>query len=265
MKKAFPSMRAIVVSKELLADIENTISCRLGSCDYNVEYICELTDSSARHYKSLKELESCDNSLERSIKSLTMNASSRDNFSLSLVFAKACLEDLDEVYHGLDFPTPVNVRDLIDGTQEWINDLREDVTYQIRKHSRGDWYSFLSHAGVLFTAMLTVIFARVLFCYFGLPQTYSIPVLGIVNQHFDTTTFLGKFLPYVQLYFCALILAMILRNPIKRLFPRIKFILGDNQDTELRRKELVVRIAWDIVIVILVDLFILFLQTKIFG
>lgn len=265
MKKAFPAMRAIVVSKELLADIEGAVSYRLGSSDFNVEYICKAKGIPDRHYQSLKELENCDNSLERSVESLTMKASSGDDFDLRIVFGKALLEDLCEDFNGIDFSTPVNVHGHICGTQEWIDDLRTDVTYQIRKHSRGDWYSFLSHAGVLFTAILTVIFARILFHNFGLPQTYSIPSMGIVNQPFDTTTFWGNFLPYAQLSLCALTLAMILRGPVKRLFPRIKFILGDNQGTEQRRKELIVRIAWDVVIVILVDLFILFLQTTVFG
>ena len=265
MYKQFRSMRSIVISIALLTDIEKAISKRLKSTKYQIDYICEYNGMHDRSFGSNQDLKDCDNSLERSIKRLVMKVSVKEGLSMTLVFGKLTLTDLNSGYSSIPLPTPVNVYGEIQGASKDANDLWNDIDYQVRRHSKNIWYSLLSNAGVLFTLILTVILAKVYHHYFGPVQTSSIPILGIADKPIDGSTFWGSFWQYTQLYIWALASALCFRDIIKQLFSRVQFILGDNRDAVKRKQNLIERIIWDIIIAIVVGIVGAFIQAYIFG
>lgn len=257
------SMRSIVVSDSLLSDIETVVSKHLHGAHYKICYICESKDKQERRYASLANLENCDNSLERSITKLVMQISADSTFSMCLVFGKLRTEDAYPWLNIECLPTPVNVYAEICGTKETVEELKADIDYQIRRYSKNNTHSFCAYAGVLFTLMLTVVMAKVYYRLFGLPQTYSIPLLGIANRPF-TNSFWGHFCQYAQAYIFAFAAAFSIRYPIKKLFHRVQFLLGDVQEAERRKQTLIEKIFWGIVVAIAINIFMLLLQSYLF-
>lgn len=258
------SMRSIVVSTSLLSDIESTVSKHLHGVEYKIQYTCTSEDKQERHYTSLAEMGKCDNSLERSIIKLVMQISADKDISMRLVFGKLFTEDAYP-FLGLEgLPTPVNVFAEISGAKETVEAIKADIDYQIRRYSKNNIHSFCSYAGVLFTLMLTVIMAQVYYRLFGLPQTFSVPVLGIADRPFPNS-FWGHFCQYAQTYLFAFWAAISIRNPIKRLFQRVRFLLGDAQEADRRKQTLKEKIFWDIVVAVVINIFMLYLQSYLFG
>ena len=257
------STRSIVVSANLLSDIEAVISKHLRGVDYKIQYICRTKDKKERHY-ALVDLEKCDNSLDRSITKIVMQVFTDNDISVRLVFGKLCTE---EVYPSLGLegiPTPVNVYAEISGAKEKVEAIKADIDYQIRRYSKNNIHSFCAYAGVLFTLMLTVIMAKVYYFLFGLPQTFSIPILGIENRPF-ADSFWGHFCQYAQTYLFALGAAISIRYPITKLFHRVQFPFGDIQEAERRKQTLKEKIFWGVVVSLAINIFMLYLQSYLFG
>lgn len=258
------SMRSIVVSTSLLSDIETTVSKHLQGASYEVQYTCTSKDKQEGHYTSFAEMGKCDNSLERSIIKLFMHISADKDISMRLVFGKLCTEDAYS-WLGLEgIPTPVNVFAEISGTKETVEAIKTDIDYQIRRYSKNNIHSFCSYAGVLFTLMLTVIMAKVYYRLFGLPQTFSVPIFGIANRPF-ADSFWGHFCQYAQTYLFAFGAAISIRSPIKKLFQRVQFLLGDVQASERRKQTLKEKIFWGVIVAIAINIFMLYLQAYLFG
>lgn len=256
------SMRSIVVSANLLSDIEAVISKHLHGADYKIQYICRTKDKKERHY-TLVELEKCDNSLERTITKFVMQVSTDNDIPVRIVFGKLCTED---VYPSLGLegiPTPVNVYAEISGAKEKVEAIKADIDYQIRRYSKNNIHSFCACAGVLFTLILTVIMAKVYYHLFGLPQIFSIPILGIQNRPF-ADSFWGHFCQYAQTYLFALGAAISIRYPITKLFHRVQFLFGDIQEAERRKQTLKEKFFWSVVVSVAINIFMLYIRAYLF-
>ncbi len=258
------SMRSIVVSASLLSDIETVVSKHLHGVTYNIQYFCKSIDKQERRYASIADLENCDNSLERSITKLVMQISADNNISIRLVFGKLYTEDAYPSLGLESISTPVNAYVEINGTEETVAAITTDIGYQIRRHSKNIIHSFCSYAGILFTLMLTVIMSKVYYRLFGLPQAYSIPILGIANRPF-ADSFWGHFCQYAQTYMFALGAAFSIRYPIKKLFHRVEFLFGDVQELVRRRKTTKDKIFWGIIVATAINIFMLYLQSNFLG
>lgn len=258
------SMRSIVISTSLLFDIESVVSKHLQGASCEVQYTCTSKDKQERHYTSLAEMGKCDNSLERSIIKLVMQISADKDISMRLVFGKLFTEDAYP-FLGLEgLSTPVNVFAEISGRKETVEAIKADIDYQIRRYSKNNIHSFCSYAGVLFTLMLTVIMAKVYYCLFGLPQTFSVPILGIVDRPL-ADSFWGHFCQYAKTYLFAFGAAISIRSPIKKLFQRVQFLLGDVQASERRKQTLKEKIFWGVIVAIVINICMLYLQSYLFG
>ena len=258
------SMRSIVVSASLLSDIEFAVSKHLHEVDYKIQYTYTSKDKQERHYNSLAEMGKCDNSLERSIIKLVMQISADKDISMRLVFGELFTEDAYPLLGLEGIPTPVNVCAEISGTKETVEAIKADIGYQIRRYSKNNIHSFCSYVGVLFTLMLTVIMDKVYYRLFGLPQTFSVPILGIVDHPF-ADSFWGHFCQYAKTYLFAFGAAISIRTPIKKLFQRIQFLLGDVQEAERRKQTLKEKIFWGVIVAIVINICMLYLQAYLFG
>lgn len=263
--RKFRSMRSIIISMELFEHLEGLIAQKLKLEQYQVEYICQSKRISDRCYESLDALKNCNNSLERAIETLVMKVSAGDDISFCLIFGKIKYDELTVALEGLDFATPYTVYGHIKGKEEYVSKIYDDINYQINRCARSRLYSFISHAGVLFTLMMTLILFRLYYLHFGLPQTYSVPILGIADKPFDTTTFLGNFSQHAQLYKFAFYAAVCMRFPIKCLFPRTQIILGDNVDQEQRKRNFKEKFVWNIIVVFMINIVVMFVQWYLFS
>lgn len=257
------STRSVVVSTNLLSDIETAVSKHLHGVDYKIQYICRTKDKKERYY-ALVDLEKCDNSLDRSITKIVMQISADNDISVRLVFGKLCTEDAYPLLRLEGIPTPVNVYAEISGAKEKVEAIKADIDYQIRRYSKNNIYSFCAYAGVIFTLILTVIMAKAYCQLFGLPQTYSVPILGIENRPF-ADSFWGHFCQYAQTYMFALGAAISIRYPITKLFCRVQFLFGDMQEAERRKQTLKENFFWGVVVSVAINIFMLYLQSYLFG
>ncbi len=246
MGKLLWSMRSVIVTKELLEKIEKCISRNLGSEAYEISYLCKAVDGSEHCFSSAQEMDDCDNSLKRAFKSMKISVNSELLDECWIIFERLVIMDV--------FATPITVFGRISSEQKDISDLYNDIKYQIDRYSRGRLYSFLSNAGISFTLPLIIMLARIYVQFFGMPTTYSIPLFGIADAPLDPSTFWGKVIPYAKVYVVAILIAFALRNLITTLFPRLQFIIGDNQSVVQRKRTLTERIIWDVIIVIAVSI-----------
>lgn len=258
------SKRSVVVSANLLSDIETVISKHLQGIGYKIQYICRSKGKQERHYSSLVDLERCDNSLERTITKFVIEVSTDNDTLVRLVFGKLCTEDAYPLLGLEGMPTPVNVYAEISGTTETVEAIKADIDYQIHRYSKNNIYSFCAYAGVLFTLILTAIMAKVYYRLFGLPQTFSIPIFGIENHPF-VNSFWGHFCQYAQTYIFALGAAIPIRYAITILFHRVQFPFGDIQEAEQRKQTLKEKFFWSVVVSVAISIFTLYLQTYLFG
>ncbi len=267
--KSFPkveqirSMHSIVVTPNLLADLEKAIKKNVPNDSCQIRYTCRYKKKADAYFNSIQELDGCDNSLDRTIKTLVMEVSAGKDFSTELTFGKATLEDLDYAFYDLSVPTPVNVLGYVKGKEIQIAKLKADIIYQIRRHSHKSLYSFFSYAGILFTVLLTVgLFAGYRYLW-GIPETYSIPIMNIVDKPYNSATFWGKVMPYAKLWLSVFGFAICLGDLVRQIFPRVQFIIGDNQDAVQRKRTTKERILWDILFAFILNLVILFIEYNI--
>jgi len=258
------SMRSIVISTSLLSDIVAVISMHLHGVDCKTQYVCISKGKREQSYTSLEDLEKCDNSLDRSITKLIVQVSADNDNLVCMTFGKLCIEDTYPLLRLEGIPTPANVYAEISGTTETVEAIKEDIDYQIRRYSKNNIYSFCAYAGVLFTLILTVIMAKVYYLLFGLPQIFSIPILGIQNRPF-ADSFWGHFCQYAQTYLFALGAAISIRYPITKLFCRVQFLFGDMQETERRKQALKEKFFWSVVVSVAINIFMLYIQACLFG
>lgn len=257
------SKHAIVVTPNLLADLEKVIKKSSPNDSCQIRYTCKYKKKADAYFNSIQELDGCDNSLDRTIETLVMEVSAGTDFSAELTFGKASMEDLDYAYHDLPFPTPINVHGYVKGKEKQVAKLKADIIYQIRRHSHKSLYNFFSYAGILFTVLLTVgLFAGYRYLW-GIPKTYSIPIMNIVDNLYNSATFWGRVMPYAKLWLTVFGLAICIGDFFRQVFPRVQFILGDNQDAVQRKRTTKDRILWDIVIAFLLNLAILLIEHNI--
>ena len=267
--KSFPkveqicSMHSIVVTPNLLADLEKAIKKNIPNDSCQIRYICKYKKKADAYFNSIQELDGCDNSLDRTIKTLVMEVSAGKDFSAELTFGMATLEDLDYAYYDLSVPTPVNVHGYVKGKEKQIAKLKADIIYQIRRHSRKSLYSFFSYAGVLFTILLTIGLYVGYRYLWGIPKTYSIPIMNIVDKPYNSAALWGKIMPYTKLWLTVFGLAICIGDFFRQIFPRVQFILGDNRDAVKRKRTTKDRILWDILFAFILNLAILFIEHNI--
>lgn len=264
--KSFPkveqirSMHSIVVTPNLLADLEKVIKKSIPNDSCQIRYTCKYKKKADAHFNSIQELDGCDNSLDRTINYLVMEVSAGKDFSAEITFGKATLEDLNCACCNLHLPTPVNVYGYVKGKEKQVAQLKANIDYQLQRYSHKAIHSFLSNAGVLCILILSTGLFWGYYHFFGVPTTYSIPLLGIAHRPFSTTTFWGRIWPTFQLFLYAFLSALCLRGTIQRLFPRVRFVMGDNQEDMQHRRMIKEHIFLEVTINIIVQLLISLFQ-----
>lgn len=255
-------MHAIIVTPNLLSDLEKAIKKNIPNNSCQIRYICRYKKK-VDYVNSIQELDGCDNSLDRTINTLVMKVSAGKDFSAELIFGKATMKDLDRAYYNLSVPTPINVHGYVKGKEKQIIRLKEDILYQIRRYSHKSLYSFFSYAGALFMILLTIGLFIGYRHLWGIPETYSIPIMNIIDKPYNSATFWGRVMPYAKLWFFVLCFAICLGDLVRQIFPRVQFIMGDNQDAAQRKRTAKNRILWDIVFAFLLNLVILLIEHNI--
>ena len=149
------------------------------------------------------------------------------------------------------------------GEEKQIAKIKADIIYQIRRYSHKSLYSFFSYAGVLFTVLLTIGLYVGYRYLWGIPKTYSIPIMNIVDKPYNSATVWGKVMPYAKLWLSVFGFAICIGDLVRQIFPRVQFILGDNQDAVQRKRTTKDRILWDIVFAFILNLVILFIEHNI--
>lgn len=254
------SMNAIVVTPSLLSDLEKVIKKNIPNHSCQIRYTCRYKKRADVFFDSIQELNTCDNSLNRTIETLVMEASIEKDFAVELTFGKATLEDLNSAFYDLPAPTPVNVYGYVKGSEKQAAKLKADIVYQIRRYSHKSLYSFFSYAGVLFTALLAIGLFMGYRYLWGIPETYSIPILNIVDRPYNSATFWGKVMPYAKLWLSVFCCAICLGDLSGQFFPRVQFVIGDSQDAIQRKRTTKDRILWDIIIAFLLNIAILLIE-----
>ena len=232
------SFRALIIDEEFLTKIIEIFK-KQGIDENQIKYTCFLKDYNETHYNTLTDLFGSDNALERSIGGLIITIpSAKDSWNNIIIKIGKC---------GLLNIFTISV-DL--GSKRYPEKLIKEINFLIRTVSRSYLYSFVSRV----LPFLLIFFTPYLvYTTFGLPETYTIPIFGIIDKPFGTSI-ISRFAQISSELFLSEANAVLLISILRKVFPPLVFKIGYGKSREANRASILENIIWGIFIALIINI-----------
>ena len=235
--KTFYNSKALIITEEFLKKIESIPNRINDTVESKTSYKTISQDGSSNMYSSLEQLLQCANSLERSI-------------SVLQILTVSCNDEDEGFYLEIKCNKFHTIKCIVSGEEDYVEIVADELDYQIRRILKPNLYSIFARCGVIFTFILACLIYELSFEVFGIPETIAIPVLGTITPVDDSN--IWKI--YLEGIGTCIACSIMLRSPIKKIFPRVVFLFGDDESEQIKKEKLKENIIWNIFVVLLVSI-----------
>ncbi len=254
-KSTILKTRAIVIKQDFFSNLDKIFSGKLKLKEYSTYYNCLHKNGKFSVFTDFNELLKCDNSFDREIKALFINFVS-DDIELQMIIGKDELitgtEQISDDLFYIDVLSQLgicSISAIITGEKELACILYDELKYQINRISKPKLYSIFARCGTIFTLIMALLLYKLYFEFFGIPDTIANPILGTFTPVNESN--IWKI--YLEGIGTCIACSIMLRIPIKKIFPRVVFLFGDGESEQIKKEKMKENIVWNIFIVLLVS------------